>query len=379
MRREPSCAFVLVALSFVVAVPSADAQNFAFNLSPGQTVPRAVSQASGSCAAVLLELEEDGGESFELSISCEHDVENPIAAHIHRGAAGETGPIVFPFDDPEDVEGLFDLTLEDVALLLTESLYVNVHSAEFPSGEVRGQIRFQAANNEQALIFPLGGDQVVPPFATDASGRCLAVLEEADGDTEIFLVCHHDVADPIAAHIHQQVAGENGPIVIDLGGGESPIFLDDMGLSPELADAFRAGELYVQVHSADNPPGELRGQIDGCREGRNSLCLQDGRFQVEADWRDFMGNTGQARAVRESLDSGILWFFSPDNAEVLIKVLDACNSTFDSFWVFYGATTNVEFTITVTDTRAGVTRRYENELGEPAPPVLDTSAFETCP
>ena len=64
------------------------------------------------------------------------------------------------------------------------------------------------------------------------------------------------------------------------------------------------------------------------------------------------------------------------NPEVLIKVLNACIPQLgNKHWVFYSAGTNVEFQIVVTDTRSGAVRSYQNALGNPAPPVQDTSAF----
>jgi hypothetical protein len=47
--------------------------------------------------------------------------------------------------------------------------------------------------------------------------------------------------------------------------------------------------------------------------------------------------------------------------------------------VFAAATTNVEYTLTVTDTRTSVSKVYMNELGQPAAAVTDTQAFSTCP
>ena len=47
--------------------------------------------------------------------------------------------------------------------------------------------------------------------------------------------------------------------------------------------------------------------------------------------------------------------------------------------MFANATTNVEFTVTVTDTDTGVSKEYFNPLGTPAQAITDTQAFATCP
>ena len=51
----------------------------------------------------------------------------------------------------------------------------------------------------------------------------------------------------------------------------------------------------------------------------------------------------------------------------------------ENFWVFACLQTNVEYTLTVTDTQTGQARTYDNELGQAAAAVLDTQAFATCP
>ncbi|HKV12867.1 MAG TPA: PPC domain-containing protein [Thermoanaerobaculia bacterium] len=116
-----------------------------------------------------------------------------------------------------------------------------------------------------------------------------------------------------------------------------------------------------------------------CEPGLETLCLNGGRFRVEAEWRDFDGNTGSAKVVPfGSDDSGLLWFFHPENWEVLIKVLDGCGVN-QRYWVFAAATTNVEYTIRVTDTETGRMTEYTNPLNRISPAITDTGAFATCP
>ncbi|MDX1501595.1 MAG: hypothetical protein R3325_04465 [Thermoanaerobaculia bacterium] len=109
-----------------------------------------------------------------------------------------------------------------------------------------------------------------------------------------------------------------------------------------------------------------------------TLCLNDDRFRVEVEWRDFEGRTGTGIGFPRTDDSGTFFFFNPDNTELLLKVLDGCNFN-DHFWVFYAATTNVEFNVTVTDTVTNRSREFSNPLGQPADAVVDTRAFATCP
>ncbi|MCG8456224.1 MAG: hypothetical protein MI919_08070, partial [Holophagales bacterium] len=117
-----------------------------------------------------------------------------------------------------------------------------------------------------------------------------------------------------------------------------------------------------------------------CVADADTLCLgQDGRFRAEIVWRDFDDNSEQGRAVDiDRRDSGLFYFFDENNIEMLLKVLDGCAIN-GHFWVFFAATTDVEFTLTVTDTENDTPKEYRNLLGEPAQPVLDVEAFAACP
>jgi len=90
-------------------------------------------------------------------------------------------------------------------------------------------------------------------------------------------------------------------------------------------------------------------------------------------WKDFQGNVGVGHAQQVTKNSGQFWFFDPDNVELMVKVLDG-RATNGRFWVFYGALSNVEYTITVTDTETGVGKTYQNPSGRFAS-FGDTNAF----
>jgi predicted esterase len=116
-----------------------------------------------------------------------------------------------------------------------------------------------------------------------------------------------------------------------------------------------------------------------CVPGPTRLCLRGGRFRVEVAWRDFQGQTGAGQVVPGAADgSGLFWFFSPDNWEMLVKVLDGCGLN-GHYWVFASATTTVEYDLTVTDTRTGSAARYHNPPGTAPPALTDTGALAVCP
>jgi hypothetical protein len=77
-------------------------------------------------------------------------------------------------------------------------------------------------------------------------------------------------------------------------------------------------------------------------------------------------------------DSGLLYFFSPDNWEMLVKVLDGCAIN-GKVWVFAAATTNVAYRLEVEDRETGLVETYENPLGKPSVAITDIGAFAGCP
>jgi hypothetical protein len=115
-----------------------------------------------------------------------------------------------------------------------------------------------------------------------------------------------------------------------------------------------------------------------CTPSSTTLCLNNGRFSVTATFLTPQGQSGNATAVTETSATGLFWFFSADNVEAIIKVVNGCALN-SRYWVFAGGLTNVQVSITVTDTRNGTTRTYTNPQGVAFQPIQDTNAFATCP
>ena len=115
-----------------------------------------------------------------------------------------------------------------------------------------------------------------------------------------------------------------------------------------------------------------------CVPDAHTLCLNNNRFRVAASWRKIDGSTGEGTGVALTSDSGYFWFFNSANIELVLKVLNACPINPPRFWVFAAGLTNVEVTMTVTDTQTGSSKVYTNPLGTAFAPIQDTSAFATC-
>ena len=108
----------------------------------------------------------------------------------------------------------------------------------------------------------------------------------------------------------------------------------------------------------------------------DATCLGDGRFEVTVDWVSDT-DSGQGVQIKGSDDDVAFSFFDPDRLEVIVKVLNGCSFN-DRFWVFAAGLTDVEYTVTITDTRGTPAARY-TATGFGNQPIQDTSAFATCP
>lgn len=117
--------------------------------------------------------------------------------------------------------------------------------------------------------------------------------------------------------------------------------------------------------------------VGTCEPDTTHHCLQEGRFRVSAQWRDFAGHQGEGVAVPLSADSGLFWFFGSENIEIAAKVLDGCALN-DRFWVYVAGLTNVEVRVEVEDTRTNEVWSRDVGLGTPFPPFQDIAAFATC-
>lgn len=116
------------------------------------------------------------------------------------------------------------------------------------------------AGKTEEIKVKLTGDQQVPPVKTAASGSGAIVISS---DKSVRGSISTTGVEAIAAHIHEAPAGKNGPVIIPLTKGSDNTW--SVGPGAKLTDpqyaSYRAGNLYVNVHSAANKGGEIRGQL----------------------------------------------------------------------------------------------------------------------
>jgi len=148
--------FVILATILSVSAGFAAEKSFHAKLTGHDEVPSVKTKAKGE---ITFKLSSDGMTlNYKLKVK---NIENPNAAHIHRGIKGESGPpLANLFTGPkkegkfsgtlsegtitaEDLKGdLMGKTLDDlVQLIKSGNIYVNVHTDANPDGEIRGQIK----------------------------------------------------------------------------------------------------------------------------------------------------------------------------------------------------------------------------------------------
>jgi CHRD domain len=185
------------------------------------------------------------------------------SAHIHTGARGQSGPVVVPLCGPcqSPASGTADVNAAVLQALQSGGAYVNVHTAANAPGEIRGQVAVTAS-----VTTALTARQEVPRpkgNANRARGSFTAtVLRSGTTGTMVWrLTFSRLTGAATAAHIHVGARGRAGPVAVPLCGPCRSGVRRTSNVPAAALAALAAGRAYVNVHTARNPAGEIRGQI----------------------------------------------------------------------------------------------------------------------
>ena len=161
------------------------------------------------------------------------------------------------------------------AILATVVITVALGSIGLTTNGVTGLVVAQ----EQKFMATLSGQEEVPPTNSQATGMAEFTVM---GDSVEYVVNASNIQGVTAGHIHSGKQGENGPVVVTLFKNDSPMngvsetgsITADKLEGPmagkqltDLATAMTNGETYVNVHTEQNPNGEIRGQIMSSSSG----------------------------------------------------------------------------------------------------------------
>ncbi|NND06696.1 MAG: CHRD domain-containing protein [Saprospiraceae bacterium] len=245
----------------------------------GSQQPTAVpTDASGAAIAEVL----GGGITLSGSFNnLSSDLATEIAngAHIHIGAVGSNGPVAYPLAPSPGQDNMngtwqaadnrFGTSPGRQDTMRARGSYINVHTANWQSGEIRGQLMHEA----RAYFYtPLSGAEEVPAVNTSAAG---AAMMEYNGAQAILVGSFDGLSSPVntalagGAHIHRNYAGSNGPVLtpltVTLGDdGTSGLFQisnNRYDVTPGRMDTVSKRGTYINVHSENVGSGELRGQL----------------------------------------------------------------------------------------------------------------------
>ncbi|MDT5036692.1 MAG: hypothetical protein QOE03_1877 [Micromonosporaceae bacterium] len=210
----------------------------------------------------------------------------PVAGHIHTGAAGTAGAVVVPFFGAGLTAGLTavvgaatvtDPAVLDAILANPGAFYVNLHTAEFPAGAVRGQLHkathpvdLNSFLRGGPLTALLDGTQEVPAGG-DPDGHAAAFVRASYGQVE-FAFAWSGIGAPVAGHIHQGSSGVGGPVVVPFFAAPTglPATISGVagvvtGVAPDLIGQISRdpAAFYVNLHTTEFPAGAVRGQLFG--------------------------------------------------------------------------------------------------------------------
>jgi len=176
------------------------------------------------------------------------------AAHIHATAMHTVNAgVVHPLPAGSPKIGMWNYPEAMQAAILTGQTYVNVHTNNFPGGEIRGQI--------VNIVAPMDGRQEVPPNASTGAGCTLCSLDVAT-DRLSYYVHYLGLTGPeTASHIHGYAPrGVNAGVVhpFPAGNPKKGIWNYPAANEPDIL----AGRTYSNIHTAMFPGGEIRGQIE---------------------------------------------------------------------------------------------------------------------
>jgi CHRD domain len=233
-------------------------------LDAAQEVPQPTGNVAGARGTFLARAERTAtGASLTWRLAFTGLTGQAVAAHVHTGARGQAGPVSVPLCGPctSPATGTVDIQASLVSAIESGNAYVNVHTQANASGEIRGQVAVVAA--AQAKL--KAREEVPRPKGrvARATGTFAANVTKtgASGKITWWLSFSRLTGRAVAAHIHAGPRGKAGPVLLALCGPCRSGARGSATARVALLSALERGRAYVDVHTARNPGGEIRGQI----------------------------------------------------------------------------------------------------------------------
>jgi hypothetical protein len=218
-------------------------------LTHAQVVRATTSPATGTAKFFL---QADG---TTLNYDITQNVANAQAVNLHIGAPGENGAVAHQLTPVSgQMTGSITLSADEQAALPVDQLYLDVTSTAFPDGEIRGQLTLPGATIFVAV--PTGA-QEVPPINTQYAAHASFILSPDQGTILFHVVT---TATPTNVLLQRSIGSLNGQIAYPL----TPLGKTMDGtlqIGTNDSQDIQAARFYVNIQTAGNPAGELRGQL----------------------------------------------------------------------------------------------------------------------
>jgi hypothetical protein len=224
-------------------------------LSGTQVAPTVVQTTATGTGQFLLQPD---GQTMNYTIT--QNVPNATAVNVHIGPVGKVGSTVTHMLTPVSghMTGSFTLTSNEVTALPLDQLYVDVQSQANMGGEVRGQI---VPPNAQIFVAYPTGAQEVPAVASTYTALGGFVVTWNPSSSTGSLVYHVETtATPTGVALHRGIGSSNGMVAYTLPNTAASMD-GSQALSGSDNTDVTAGHLYLNIITAANQAGELRGQI----------------------------------------------------------------------------------------------------------------------
>lgn len=252
-RRPLLAAWALGAL----LAGSSQAQKVALvaTIDSAQEVPANASPARGTAYVEM----DRGANTLTYSLVYTGLSAAEMGAHIHGfSPAGANSGIRFALPAGDFKSGVLVYPEADEANYLAGLAYINIHSAAFPGGEIRGQLLRSAAAYTYAAL--ADGLQEVPPNPSAAKGVGWFRFDVLANTIDYSFTRTAVSTAEVGAHIHGFSApGFNSGIKISLPAGAHKSGVLPYAGADEAG--YIAGLSYINIHSSNFPGGEIRGQL----------------------------------------------------------------------------------------------------------------------
>ncbi len=280
------------------------------------------------------------GRELAFEVTYQGLLSAATAAHIHGPAdSAGTAPVMIDLttnvvsvlDKAGTLAGQLTLTPTQLAAIVDGKAYVNIHTTNYPGGEIRGQIA--PFIGEIPFSADLTGPAEKPnPVSTPGSGFTYGSLVD---NVYSFVLTYRGMTSAVTqAHIHGPSASTNtAGILFDLFSSHrgpystQGVFNGSVVLTPGQIGALVNGDLYMNLHTGVNPSGEIRGQLapmvldvvmSGANErpvvntaatGKGYVGLVGKQLSLGLHYRDLMGIANNAHyhgPADASISAGVL-------------------------------------------------------------------------